>query len=141
MGTTYKIIGLATGTSNGDAVNKLQVDTALALKANLTGQKVITFGSETAADASIDWNDNQKQSITLTQNETLTFTDPTGGGSGNFTLRVIQGGTGSYTITWPASVKWGDAGAPTLSTAVGKIDLISFYFDGTNYYGAYNLGY
>lgn len=39
-------------------------------------------------------------------------------------LFIIQGGSGSYTITWPASFKWGTAGAPTLSTTVGKVDHI-----------------
>lgn len=41
-------------------------------------------------------------------------------------LEVVQGGSGGYTIAgWPAAVDWGNAGAPTLSTAVGKVDLIS----------------
>lgn len=39
-------------------------------------------------------------------------------------LFIIQGGPGSYTITWPASFRWGTAGAPTLSTTVGKVDHI-----------------
>lgn len=34
--------------------------------------------------------------------------------------------TGSRTVTWPASVKWGNAGAPTLSTTNGKVDVFTF---------------
>jgi hypothetical protein len=100
--------------------------------------KAITFIAEVANSGSspqdIDWGDGQKQKFTLSENTTLTFTAPDG--PGNFLLKVVQGGTGSYTITWPGTVKWPDSGTiPTLSTAVGAIDIISFYYDGTNYYG------
>lgn len=39
-------------------------------------------------------------------------------------LCIKQGGTGSYTVTWPSSVKWKAATAPTLSTTVGAVDII-----------------
>jgi hypothetical protein len=83
---------------------------------------------------------SQKHKSTLTANCTYTFTAPPG--QGNFLLRVIQGGSGGYTITWPAAVKWPTAGtAPTLSTGVGEIDIISFYYDGTSYYGQAGLDF
>ncbi len=37
--------------------------------------------------------------------------------------RIKQGGAGSNTITWDTIFDWGAGGAPTLSTAIGKIDL------------------
>ena len=43
---------------------------------------------------------------------------------------------GSYTITWNAIFKWVGGSAPTLSTAVGKADLLRFESDGTNLYDA-----
>ena len=60
---------------------------------------------------------------------------------GTYIIKVTQGGIGSYTITWPASVKWTLGVAPTLSTAVGKIDIITLFHDGTNFFGTYSLGY
>lgn len=55
--------------------------------------------------------------------------------AGEFTIKIVQDGTGSRTITWPASVKWASASAPTLTTtATTGTDVIKFYFDGTNYY-------
>ena len=40
------------------------------------------------------------------------------------TLVITQGGGGSHTIIWDPKVSWGLSGAPTLSTAVPKIDII-----------------
>jgi hypothetical protein len=52
-------------------------------------------------------------------------------------LYLKQGGTGSYTVTWPASVGWGDAGAPVLTTTVGKTDIVNLITidGGTSWYG------
>lgn len=62
--------------------------------------------------------------ITLTAACTFTFPTPTTGRS--FTLVLIQGGTGSYTASWPGTAKWPAGTAPTLSTAVGKVDYLTF---------------
>ena len=107
-----------------------------------TFQKEYDNGDSSTA-AEINWNNAQKQKITLTGNCTFTFKNPGGPMSGvaNFILKVVQDSTGSRTVTWPATVKWPSATAPTLSTGVTDIDIIAFYFDGTNYYGIYNLNF
>ena len=60
---------------------------------------------------------------------------PTGG---TVTLIITQGGSGSYTATFgtdgSTTVKF-PGGAPTLSTAVGEIDVVTVFNDGTNYLG------
>ena len=73
--------------------------------------------------------------ITLTASCTLTF--PTAVAGQSFTLILRQGGSGSYTITWPASiVKWDGGVAPTLTTTVGAVDILGFFCaDGTNWFG------
>ena len=73
--------------------------------------------------------------ITLTASCTLTF--PTAVAGQSFTLVLRQGGSGSYTITWPSSiVKWNAGTAPTLSTTVAAVDILSFFcVDGTNWFG------
>lgn len=52
---------------------------------------------------------------------------------GNDQLTVCQDGTGSRTVTWAvsstnaaATIDWGTAGTPTLSTAANKCDIFSF---------------
>jgi hypothetical protein len=64
---------------------------------------------------------------------TLTFTNPKTGG--DMRWQITQGGAGSFTIAWPASVKWPGGTAPTLSTAAGKVDVItcSTFDAGTTY--------
>ena len=90
------------------------------------------------ATFTIDWTAAQKQTITLNNNCTFTFTAPTG--VGNFTLRVVQDGSGNRLATWPSpSVKWPGGSAPQLSQAPGAVDLISYYYNGTNYYGTFSL--
>ena len=74
------------------------------------------------------------QTYTLSGNQTLTFTNPIAtGNSSSFTLLVTNGG--SATLTWPTSVDWAAATAPTL-TASG-IDVLTFTTidGGTIWYG------
>lgn len=87
----------------------------------------------------IDWDDRNKQKITLTGNTTITFDDPQGPTS--LLLRVVQDATGSRTITWPATVKWPGGATPALSGSSNAVDLVGLYFDGTNYYGNVSLDF
>jgi len=76
--------------------------------------------------------------ITLTGNCTFTFSNPsTSGNSTSFTLILKQDGTGSRTTTWPASVDWAAATAPTLTTTASAVDILTFFTTdgGTRWYG------
>jgi hypothetical protein len=87
----------------------------------------------------IDWTLGNKAEILMSGTPAVaTFTAPAS--SCNVVLKVTQG-SGAEVITWPAAVKWPGGSAPTLSTGAGAIDVISFFFDGTNYYGAAGLAY
>lgn len=88
----------------------------------------------TSADPAMDplvWNvrANYNAYTTLTTNMTLSLTDLILGDYG--TLKVYQGGTGSYTLTLPAGSKVGNTGggAISLQATVGNYDIISFYYD------------
>lgn len=76
--------------------------------------------------------------ITLTASTIFTFSNHV---VGTYILKLTQGGTGSYTVTWPATVKWSGGTAPTLTTTVGKTDIVTLFHDGTNFYGTYSLNY
>lgn len=89
----------------------------------------------------IDWDNGVIQKLDLgsaSGNVTLTINDPTQGAT--YRLFVIQGAT-SRTLTWPAAIKWVNGQAPILSTANGSIDIITLYYDGTNYFGDWELAY
>lgn len=48
----------------------------------------------------------------------------------DYTLRLIQGGGGSFTVNWSGNFKWPNGAAPTLTTAPGALDIFSFSCDG-----------
>lgn len=78
---------------------------------------------------------------TLTASTTCTFTMPTATAGTSFVLLLKQPsstGNGGATFT---SVKWPSAGAPTITATAGKMDILTFVADGTNWYGAYSQGY
>lgn len=93
-------------------------------------------GSGTGAQT-LDFNSNAggvvTREYTATGNSTLTFNNPPPAGS-LVVITIIQGGAGSFTITWPASVKWSAGTAPTLTTTAGKRDVFTFLWNGSNYY-------
>ena len=63
----------------------------------------------------------------LDQNTTFTFSNPpVTGKAGSFTLFITQDGTGGFTVTLPATVKWEGGVAPTFSTAANARDVVSF---------------
>ena len=91
------------------------------------------------ATKDVDWSNGQKQTVILGADQTCTFTAPAG--VGNFLLRVVQDATGTRTLTWPASVKWPSGTPPALSTGANAEDIVTFYYNGTDYYGVASLNF
>jgi len=81
------------------------------------------------------------QTATLTASTACTFTMPTATAGKSFILLLKQAAaTGNGTATF-TSVKWNNAGAPTITATAGKMDILTFVADGTNWYGSYSQGY
>lgn len=78
-------------------------------------------------------------SHTLSENTTFTFSNPPASGTAYaFALRVVQDASASgYTVTWPASVDWAAATAPTLTATASAVDwfVFSTVDGGTTWYG------
>ena len=85
-------------------------------------EEVATANTSTAY--TIDLAGGSVQILTLTGNCTYTFPTPVAGKS--FTLVQKQDATGSRTVTWPASVKWPAATAPTVTSTASKADKFVF---------------
>ena len=83
--------------------------------------------------------DGTNFSHTLTENTTFTFSNPAASGSVSaFTLKLVQDASASgYTVTWPASVDWSSATAPTLTATASAVDYFVFitHDGGINWYG------
>lgn len=103
---------------------------------NGISEESTTITSSSGA-ATINLRDGTNFVHDLTENVTYTFSNPASSGKVSmFTLKVIQGST-ARTITWPSSVDWAAATAPTLSTDNDAVDIFVFMTNdgGTTYYG------
>ena len=86
--------------------------------------------ASSAGAVTIDWKTSNKQRITLTENTTFTFINPSN--PCNLILRIIQDTTGGWTVTMPTLKTSGGIGL-TFSTTAGAEDVLMLYFDGANY--------
>jgi len=94
-----------------------------------------TVTANTSTAYTIDLANGSVQILTLTGNCTYTFPTPVAGKS--FILVQKQDATGSRTVTWPASVDWPSATAPTITATALKADKFVFTaIDGSNWLGS-----
>jgi len=78
---------------------------------------------------------------TLTSATACTFTMPAVVSGKSFLLLLKQPASGTATTATFTDVKWGTNGAPTITPTVGKMDILSFICDGTNWYGTIVQGF
>ena len=96
-------------------------------------EEVYSANSSTAITLSLA--NGTVQIITLTGNCVYTFPTPVAGKS--FTLIHLQDATGSRTVTWPATVDWPSATAPTLTATALRADKFVFTaISGTSWLGS-----
>jgi hypothetical protein len=96
-------------------------------------EEVFTGNSSTAI--TLDLANGTVQIITLTGNCVYTFPTPVAGKS--FTLIHLQDATGSRTVTWPSTVDWPSATAPTLTATALRADKFVFTaISGTSWLGS-----
>lgn len=110
--------------------------------------KGFSFASEVqngnlGATGTIDWRNGPKQTVTLNSaTGSIFMTGPSG--VNNLLLRVVQDATGNRRAIWPGGstgVKW-PGGAPVVLSQTGAAeDIVTFYYNGTGYYGAANLDF
>ena len=103
---------------------------------NGTIEEVTTVTSSSNA-ATINLQDGNLFEHDLTENVTYTFSNPAASGrASSFVLKVIQDSS-ARTITWPSSVDWPAATAPTLTATNNGVDVFVFFTidGGTTYYG------
>jgi len=78
-------------------------------------------------------------SHTLTENTTFTFSNPPASGTAySFSIEIIQDASASgFVVTWPSSVDWPSATAPTLTATASAKDVFVFTTrdGGSNWYG------
>lgn len=105
------------------------------------------FRSTVTATASttLTYSTAQVWAITMNANiTTLTISgEPASGRYGEMTLKLIYNSATARTIAWANGIKWGEPGAPTLTSVSGKHDVVHLWTDdaGASWYGSYILNY
>lgn len=104
-------------------------------------ESVVASGTVTTTKT-LDLTNGTVQTATLTASTGCTFTMPSAVAGKSFVLYLKQpSSTGNGTATF-TGVKWPPAaGAPTITATAGRMDVLSFFSDGTNWYGSYVQGY
>jgi len=111
---------------------------------NIIGELIADSYNETYAALSgtspaVNCETGNSFSLTLSGNTTFTFTNPPASGTAySFSIEIIQDSGGSgHTVTWPSSVDWPSATAPTLTATASAKDIFVFTTrdGGTNWYG------
>jgi hypothetical protein len=103
-------------------------------------ESVVAIGT-VGSSSTLSLTNGTVQTATLTASTACTFTMPTATAGKSFVLLLKQAAsTGNGTATF-TGVKWGTAGAPTITATAGKMDILSFITDGTNWYGSIVQGY
>jgi hypothetical protein len=136
--TGYTASG-ATGTTSTNLVFSTTPTLTNPTVTNYT-ESVVAIGTVTTS-STISLTSGTVQTATLTASTACTFTMPTATAGKSFILLLKQAAaTGNGTATF-TGVKWGTAGAPTITATAGKMDILSFIADGTNWYGSITQGY
>lgn len=113
---------------------------------DITGELIADSYNETYAAVTstsnataVDCEAGNTFSHTLTENTTFTFSNPPASGTAyTMSIEVVQDASASgYTVTWPASVDWPAATAPTLTADASAVDVFVFttHDGGTTWYG------
>ena len=119
-----------------DTITTTGVLTGGDIIANGQGYSVLDTASlATTGDITIDFNDSNTFSVTLTGN--ADFKTITGGSlkAGSTYIFIINQGTGGFTLAYSNSAfKFPGGTVPTLSTGAGEVDILCGITDGTNIY-------
>lgn len=121
-----------TADANGD------VTLAAELKATSYNESYVAVTSSGAA-TTVNCETGNTFSHTLTENTTFTFSNPPASGTAySMSIEIIQDASASgFTVTWPTSVDFPAATAPTLTATASAVDVFVFTTrdGGTNWYG------
>ena len=123
---------VVTADANGD------VNLAEELKAKSYNETYLAVTSTSNA-TTVNCETGNTFSHTLTENTTFTFSNPPASGTGyTMSIEIIQDASASgFSVTWPSSVDWPAATAPTLTATASAKDVFVFTTrdGGTTWYG------
>jgi hypothetical protein len=137
--------GLSGSTTNiaiGSSVSGATSTTLLSGTTTTTAYtETIVASGTVGASATLAITAGTVLTATLTSATACTFTMPTATAGKSFTLLLKQPASGTATTATFTGVKWNSGGAPTITATLGRLDILAFVADGTNWYGTASQGY
>ena len=130
-GTVVQLGGDVTLTGTETLTNKT-LTTPVLTNPTVTNYIETPYSANSSTAITLALTNGTVQIITLTGNATITMPTATSGKS--FIMYLKQDATGSRTVTW-STVKWAGGTAPTITSTASRQDILSFFADGTNWYG------
>lgn len=124
-------VGKSSNAATLDVGGKIKADSSISAPNFVSNY--LDLGS---VSGTINWNmqANGNVGVRLTANGTLSITNVTAGMYG--LIRVTQDGTGGRTLTLPAGSRVinGGSSAVILTQTANAVDILTFFYDGTNYW-------
>lgn len=100
---------------------------------SVTNYTETQYSANTGSAITVSLANGTVQKLTL-NSASVTITMPTAAAGKSFIIMLAQDATGGRAVTW-STVVWPSATAPTITSTASKIDIYSFFSDGTNWYG------
>jgi hypothetical protein len=139
--------GGVTLTNSVTGVGKMVLDTGPTIStATISGYTEtalapVSVGSGTTTISDAILNSGTVLRYTLTASQATTFTMPTATAGKSFVMLLKQPSSGAVGTATFTGVVWGQSGTPTITATLGKLDILTFIADGTNWYGSVNQGF
>jgi beta-xylosidase len=90
------------------------------------------------ANFTVNWLNADRQKLTISASTTITYSGAVAGQI--LSLLIVENGTGNFSITLPSS-KWSYGSAGVFTTTPNAINILTVFFDGTNYNTALSAGF
>lgn len=99
-----------------------------------TARAVSVSGATTSIDLSAD--DASVYRVAMGASTTITFTNPT---QGQTWVMITTNSAGSYTLAFGNTIKYAGGTLPPRTTTNGAVDVWTFYYDNSTYYGSLSI--
>lgn len=125
-------LGLTTPSITGGTSSNMALTTPTVTNPTVTNYVETLYSANTSTAITVSLANGTVQLLTLTGNATITM--PAVGAGKSFIVMLKQDATGGRSVTW-STVVWPSGTAPTITSTANKMDMFSFFSDGTNWYG------